>query len=713
MNKFNLERSQAPACLFVMVTGLASGVVFAQSGNERTDVRVGAPLIEEIIVTSEFRPVALEDTAASISVVSLNDLKTGAVHHLEEVLGWAPNVNFASGGSRARFIQIRGIGERGQFAETLNSSVGLILDGVDMSGAGTVATLFDAKQVEVLRGPQGTLYGANALAGLINVQSNDPSDTFTTSVALDAGNYEAFGGGVVISGPISEELGYRLAVQRYRDDGFVDNDFLGRDDTDNHDELTLRGKLLWRPGDHAELGLTLGWIDIDNGYDAFSLDNDRTTLSDNPGQDRQETLFASAQLVMDFGDSGSFQGSIGFADSDIDYGYDEDWTFTGFDPIGYTSEDRYLRDRTTLTADARFVSGDSARLFGKLDWVLGVYALHQEVDLRRQYTFLFGEDFTSNFEVDRLATYGEVAADLTARLRLSVGLRVERHESDYSDSTGFRADPNDDMVGGRIVLEADVLAAAMIYASASRGYKAGGFNTSGTLPDELVEFAPEKLWNYELGLKGRWLDGRLSVRAALFTMRRDDVQVSTFIAVPRPGGSTEFIDLIDNAAEGTNSGLELEVTFNPTESLSLFANVGWLDTEFQDFINAAGEDLDGQDQAHAPSYDFYVGAEYRFADRWYVRLEAQGKDEFYFTDGRRFAVNSEDLVSDSYELLHASVGYEAEHWRVKLWGRNLSDEDYFVRGFYFGNDPRDFYTERGFAQLGEPRRYGVSFSWWL
>jgi outer membrane receptor protein involved in Fe transport len=133
-------------------------------------------LIEEIVVTSEFRPTALEDTAASVSVISLADQKAGALNHLEEVVGWAPNVNLASGGGRARFVQIRGIGERGQFAEPLNSSVGLLLDGVDMSGVGTVATLFDVEQVEILRGPQGTLYGANALAGLINVVSADPSD---------------------------------------------------------------------------------------------------------------------------------------------------------------------------------------------------------------------------------------------------------------------------------------------------------------------------------------------------------------------------------------------------------------------------------------------------------------------------------------------------------------------------------------------------------
>ena len=165
------------------------------------------PVLEEVLVTGEFRGESLADSPASISIVSLEDQKAGTVNHLEEILDWLPNVNYASGASRARFVQIRGIGERGQFAEPLNPSVGLVLDGVDMSGIGTAATLFDVQQVEVLRGPQGTLYGANALAGLINVISNDPSETFYSRLRLDGVNYGALGAGLVISGPATPDLG--------------------------------------------------------------------------------------------------------------------------------------------------------------------------------------------------------------------------------------------------------------------------------------------------------------------------------------------------------------------------------------------------------------------------------------------------------------------------------------------------------------------------
>lgn len=665
-------------------------------------------LIEEMIVTSEFRPAALEDTAASVSVISLADRKAGSLNHLEEVLGWAPNVNLASGGGRARFVQIRGIGERSQFAEPLNPSVGLLLDGVDMSGIGTVATLFDVDQVEILRGPQGTLYGANALAGLINVVSADPTEELYARLSLDAGNYGAFGVGGVVSGPLGENVGYRLAVQSYGDDGFMDNRFLDRDDTDDHDELTIRGKLHWQVGAETDLRLMLSHVDIDNGYDAFSLDNDRNTLSDAPGQDRQRSTFGSVQLNTVVGAGAVLQGAVGYAHSDTDYGYDEDWTYTGFDPIGYTSEDRYRRDRQTLTFNVRMLSAQAPRPPGSIDWVLGFYGLRQEEDLRRDYTYFFGEPFTSRFEVDRFALYGELGAQISARIRASFGLRYEHHDSDYSDSSAVDASPQDDMVGGRLVLEADVGDDAMVYLSASHGYKAGGFNTTGTLGPELRDFDSEKLWNFEFGVKGTSADGQLRARVAAFLMQRDDVQVSTFIAIPRDDGTTEFIDLIDNAAEGTNVGLEAEILWIPTAQLELFASFGWLDTKFKDFINAAGEDLDGEEQSHAPGYQFHVGGEYRFWDGWFLRLALEGRDAFYFTDGRRFAPNAEDLKSSSYELLHASAGYEADKWRVSVWGRNLTDEDYFVRGFYFGNDPRDFYTDRGFTQLGEPRRYGVT-----
>lgn len=666
--------------------------------------------IEELVVTGEFRQSRLLDSAGSISVLSLDEQRSGTVNHLEELLGWLPNVNFASGGSRARFVQIRGIGERGQFSEPLNPSVGLVLDGVDLSGVGVTATLFDVDQVEVLRGPQGTLHGANALAGLINVRSNDPTETLQARLRLDGGDYGSLGVGASVSGPLTGDLGYRLAVQRYRDDGFMKNRFLGRSDTNDHDELTLRGKLVWAPRENVAWTVSAGLVDADNGYDAFSLDNDRTTLSDEPGWDRQETRYASVAVAWDVTPAVSFAGTLGVSASDSDYGYDEDWAFDGFDPIGYSSTDRYQRDRDNASLDLRLLSTPDGRLFGgRTDWVIGVYALDQSVDLVRTYTFL-DDDFSSRFDLQRLAVYGELEHALADRTRLIFGLRAERHEADYRDSEAVRFDPVDRMYGGRLVLERDVGHNAMAYASVTRGYKAGGFNISGTLDADLREYDPEVLWNYELGLKGHWLDGRVSARGAAFVMQRDDVQVDTSIVRVREDGSAEFIDLIGNAAEGANRGVELELDFLATEALTLFANLGLLDTEFDTFVNDRGEDMSGLEQAHAPGWQYFAGAEYRFSPAWYLRVESEGKDSYYFSNSERLVPDRSDVRSDSYGLWHASLGYQAERWSLKLWGRNLTDKDYPVRGFYFGNDPRDFYAPRGFFQLGEPRRYGVTFT---
>jgi iron complex outermembrane recepter protein len=671
----------------------------------------GSPVgpIEELVVTGEFRQSRLVDSAGSISVVTFEDQRSGTVNHLEEVLGWLPNINYASGGSRARFVQIRGIGERGQFAEPLNPSVGLVLDGVDLSGVGITATLFDVEQVEVLRGPQGTLHGANALAGLINVRSYDPAESFTSRLRLDAGDYGTYGAGFVVSGPVAQDLGYRLAVQRHRDDGFTKNRFLGRDDTSEHDEITVRGKLAWAPREDMQWTVTAGLVDADNGYDAFSLDNDRSTLSDEPGRDRQETRYGSVALSWDLGAAVSFAGTIGASSSDSDYGYDEDWTFAGFHPDGYASTDRYRRDRDNRSLDLRLLSAPAGRLFGRTDWVVGVYALDQTVDLVRSYTF-FDDDFGSRFDVQRLAVYGELEHPLGDVTRLVAGLRAERHEAEYRDSDQLSFDPVDRMLGGRLVLERDLAGNAMAYASVTRGYKAGGFNISGTLDADLREYDPEVLWNYEIGLKGSWLDGRLSARSAAFVMARDDVQVDTSITRVREDGSAEFIDLIGNAASGTNRGVELELDYFATESLTLFANLGLMDTEFESFVNNRGEDMSGQQQAHAPRHQFFAGAEYRIAPSWFLRVESEGKGAYYFSNSERFVPNRSDVRSDSYALWHASVGYEAQRWSLKLWGRNLTDRDYAVRGFYFGNDPRDGYESRGFFQLGEPRRYGLTLT---
>ena len=672
--------------------------------------------ITEILVTAEFRDTPLQQQGASTSVLTGEELQLRAAQHLEDVLNVAPNVNYASGASRARFFQVRGIGERSQFVEPLNPSIGFIVDGIDFSGLGTAGTLYDVAQIEILRGPQGTLHGANALAGLINVTTMAPQAEPAMSVEATAADYGTWSAGITGTGPlIADSLLYRLAVNLYESDGYIDNEFLGRDDTNNRDETSIRGKLRWLNGDAGTLDATLLYTDIDNGYDAFSLDNRRTTLSDQPGRDTLESTALGLRWQRD-GENFSTEASLSVATTDTEYGYDEDWSFVGIAPgLEYSSFDLYERERDSYSAEVRFLSNQPLQIAGLgSDWVTGIYYLADREDLQRTYTFL-AQDFTSTYDTDTLAIFGQLDTLLTENLTLVTGLRLERRETDYSDNNAVSDDPGETLWGGRLSLEFALSDDQLLYGGVSRGYRANGVNAGilaslGIIEDpdlparlsSLSTYDEESLLNYEMGFKASFLDRSLRTRLALFYMDRDDQQVKGSLVIPRDDGSTAFIDYTSNAAEGNNYGLEVEVDWQPTERLSLYANIGLLETEFDEYINADGEDLSGREQAHAPAYQYAAGGQFDMGAGFYVRLDLEGKDDFFFSERH-------EVKSPSQNLVHMRLGYAADSWTLALWGRNLTDEDYFVRGFgSFGNDPRKGYITEPYYQFGEPRLIGVS-----
>ena len=503
----------------------------------------------------------------------------------------------------------------------------------------------------------------------------------------------------VVSGPVGDSARGRLVARGSRDNGFVENAHLGVDDTDGHRETAVRGRLSFDASDNASIDLAAGFLDADNGYDAFSLDNVRTTLSDQPGHDRQTTSYGSVTARWHGGGVDGL-AQAGLAASDIAYGYDEDWVHEGFHPWGYTSTDEYLRDRSTATAEFRLASTDASRIGDGTDWVVGAYTLRQEVHLRRIYTFA-DADFTSDFDISRVAVYAQSDTPFGDRTTLTLGGRIERHMASYGDSAGVRFDPDDGLVGGRIALSRELGSGASAYASVARGYKAGGFNASGTLDEDLREFGPETLWNAEAGVTAT--GAGYSLRAAVFHMQRDDVQISSSVVRMRGDGSAEFIQYTGNAAEGYNQGLELDVEWNAGDRARAFVRLGLLRTAYIDFVSARGEDLDGRDQAQAPRYQLLAGADVDLLPGLALRIEAGARDDYLFSD-------SHAVKSVAYQVLNASLHYASGPWSARAWGRNLLDEDYYVRGFSFGNDPRDGYVEHGYFQHGEPRRIGVSVS---
>ena len=198
------------------------------NANAFEEKNIAASDVEVITVTSDFRQQNLLKTPSALSVLTDVEIKQRNAQNLEELVAIVPNVNFASGSQRARYYQIRGIGERSQFNEPINPSVGMIIDGIDFTGIGSIANLFDVQQAEVFRGPQGTRFGANALAGMFNITTNAPTDEFEGIIKVDAGNYNSYGLGLALSGPASDSVNYRLAANKYQSDGFIENSYLNK-----------------------------------------------------------------------------------------------------------------------------------------------------------------------------------------------------------------------------------------------------------------------------------------------------------------------------------------------------------------------------------------------------------------------------------------------------------------------------------------------------
>jgi iron complex outermembrane recepter protein len=669
--------------------------------------------IEEIIVTSDFRDTTLLQTPASVTVIDSTTIAQRQARHLEQVLNLAPNVNFSSGASRGRFIQIRGIGERSQFIEPLNPSVATLVDGIDFTGIAGAATTMDIAQIEILRGPQGTLYGANALAGLINLRSNQPTEQFEGNFQASVGGYDTSTLVAAVGGPASESLGYRVAVQQHSSDGFIENDFLQRDDTNNIDEFSLRTILHWQASEALDMKLTLFHVDADNGYDAFSLDNTRHTLSDTPGHDRHKATAIAIESSWQGAESFKIVSLASFADNDLEYGYDEDWAFpdicTGQPCEGweYNSADNYSRERGNGSLDIKLVSTADGRILNaSSDWVLGIYWRDQDEQLLRQQT---GEDgFTSDFDTTNKALYGQLDTQLSDSLTLISGLRLENRDATYTDSDLVAHGVSESLWGGRLALQYQITEDQMIYGLVSRGYKAGGVNSNPSLTFEDRQFDTELMWNVEAGIKGRWHDDRLQARLAAFYQKRDDIQIKQSLVQSREdSNAVDFTDYFGNAASGANYGLEVEFNWLATESLAWFGAIGLLSADYDIPLS---DNLNSRQQAQAPDYQFSLGGRYQVNDVVSFTVDVEGKDKFYLS-------SSHNEQSQAYELINAQINVLLGGWELSFWGRNLTDKDVIVRGFnfagfsgeeFYGNDPRKFYATEGYFQLGEPRMFGLS-----
>jgi len=698
---------------------LSAPVIAADNPSNSDSPKTADSPIEVMVVSADFRGTSVESTPSSVTVVDQQRIDDQAAEHFEDMINNVANFNWSGATSRPRYFQIRGVGEQEDYKGAPNSSVGFIVDDIDLSGLGTVSSLYDLQQFEVLRGPQGTRYGANALAGLIYLKSNDPTQVFEHGLELSLGddNLRTLSG--YSSGPLTDsgKLLYRVALQQHKQNGYMDNQYLQRDDTNQRDEFSGRLKLRWYATDNLQADLTVLHADFDNGYDAWTLDNNgKHTLTDQPGVDSQRTTGASLKLNYSGFESFELISLSSWANSHFDNGYDGDWAnpeyWAARDCDGEACEYNYWWDkqgkRRTVTQEFRITSNEAGRIFaGSTDWLAGIYLmdLHEDNNLYSEYNGWPDEVLQSDYNADNYAIFGQLDSDLGQGYRLSTGLRLEKRRSDYSDSNADNFSPSENMWGGHIALSKQLTTGQEAYVRVARGYKAGGFNM--TLPQSLADkkqFDAETLYNYELGLKSQWLDGVADTRLALFYMDRRHQQVSA--SLQDPVDQQRFILFTDNAGSSRNYGAELEANWYLSDSLELYGSVGYLQTAYGTYLYhdkyGTSVDLSGRELAHSPRWTYSVGGSWRADKGWFVNINASGKDKFYYSD-------SNDSQSKPYTIVSAKVGYDAQSWALYFWGRNLFDKQYGVRGFYFGNEPDQDWADKQYIRYGDPRQLGVTF----
>ncbi|MGB1333680.1 MAG: TonB-dependent receptor domain-containing protein, partial [Porticoccaceae bacterium] len=434
-----------------------------------------------------------------------------------------------------------------------------------------------------------------------------------------------------------------------------------------------------------------------------SLDENRTTMSDQPGHDRQKTTAFAVNSYWDKSNRVNINTIVTSNRTDAEYGYDEDWTGPDLQP-GYQAFDNYLRDIARDSAEIRWVSGAEGQIFGS-DWLAGIYHQSSTIDLTRDYTY--DDLFTSQYDTKSSSLFAQLSSPLRHNLALTSGLRVEKWQSDYSDSMQINGENSETLVGGKLALELSTTADNLVYLSLTRGYKAGGFNSSAELPNEADRhFDTEFQWNYELGGKFYSPDGNMSNRITAFYTDRQDLQLKSSTAVTNETGGASFIDFTTNAGKGYSYGVEWEMTWQMQDNLSLSSSLGVLKTKITEHNNSDPTAFSLKDRAaaHAPEYNFATSVQYAISDNLTATIEVEGKDKFYYSDSHNFQ-------SQAYKLVNARLAYQANGYQITAFINNAANKDYGVRGFAgWDADPRsgEGYDETQFEQLGAPKVIGLS-----
>lgn len=658
-------------------------------------------ILDPMVVTSDLWASPSDRLSSSATVLSTAGLLNSGIRHAGDIVDLAPNFTYSGGTSRPRYFQIRGIGENSQYeGETPDLSVRFLVDDFDFTGIGSLASLFDTRQVEVLRGPQAGAFGANAAGGVVRIVTAEPTPVLSGRLEATAGNDGLLEGGVAVGGPIlpatPDRAMFRIAFQRHVSDGHRRNVTLNRN-TNERDEMQGRARLTLNPNDLWRWDAGFLWSQVDNGFDEFALDNNgRFTFSDTPGRDEQRTFAGSLRGTRSEGDS-VFTTITTFTDARSLYSYDEDWTAASYQGLSSLN-----RNRRSGSQEFR-IDGTPDGLMSR--WTLG--AAFSEIREDGVYTS------DNNFGFTRLDThyasrsysgFGQMLLEPADSTRVIIGIRSEYVDTDGSGvintpatlTAGF----NDWLFGGKVTLERDLDEHNVAFASVARGYKVGGVNFDARInpATDPLTYGTETIWNFETGLRSRFLEDRLATSITVFHLMRQDAQVRDAAGF---GGDFRFFT--DNGDRGRVSGLEADATWFFAETWTLSGSVGLMESRLSPFTLSNGNPGGGTRSANTPRYSF--SSEIRrtpLADGWLGHIGISGQD-------RQFDSNNHFEARQPYTVVNTSLGYRMGNWTVTTWVRNLFDADYDKRVFFFGNEEPAF-TPTRYISRADPLTFGITAS---
>ena len=733
MRRDRFRRFVVPVGLWMLIGGVSiSNTVAAQT--ETATHRV----IEEIITTARKRSEPLQETPVASSVLTGEALDMTFHADLKTLAFPAPNVNLAtvSAFANAVSVSIRGI-SNSDIDSTVDPPVAIFVDGVYMARpVASSMDLFDVEQIEVLRGPQGTLFGRNTSAGAIQIRTRRPSGEFGMRGRVTVGEYGRADFRGAIDFPLVEgKLAGKVSVLSQNMDGYYESAITGRD-LGAEDIFSVRPMLEFTPNDAVDLTLIGEYhrnkseprpqqnqspasrlLCVLHGFCGFELgDGDEYTVeAEEPGFIDAEIWGLTAELNWRL-DPGVVTLIANYRDTDEDVVYDPD-------AVLYPM---FLVDRqqphSQWSTELRFAS----TAYERFDFITGVYFFHQEYDLERN-TFLaivsptpVGRNLSlTGQDHDAVSIFGELNYHVTDALTLTVGARYSDEEKDFFQfpfgpfpNTGARIDVSEswDDFGPKFGVTYQWNPNLMTYATYQKGFKSGGFNgRCGQTVTCLRPFDPEEVDGYEVGLKADLLDDRLRTNVALFWSEYEDMQRGAIVPLP-PGAANPQETVTDNAAGATIRGVELEVTALFGERFQLDLALGYLDAEYDNFcadINGAqtfpsmpvsncggsvtqtnnfddpggeaaylvDEDNSDFELARAPELNYSINGTFS------QPLGNGGNLTFnvrYTWVDELFTDGSERSLRDDVGLLNASITYydPTDRFRISVFGRNITDEVY-------------------------------------